>query len=164
MQSGNHSIKESNMQWNSLQRVAAAAFLLAGCGFAQAQTPAAPGSKPQAATTAPSTAAQAPAAQTPATPDATKAKGQQRDRTAAVSNRFAAADANHDGKLTLDEARAGMPRIATNFDKIDKQKKGYITLDEIISYNQDRTGQAAPAAPASAPAAAPAPAPAKKAK
>lgn len=52
-----------------------------------------------------------------------------RDRQ--IDERFAAADKNKDGKLTLDEARAGMPRVAENFDRIDTQKRGYVTLEQI---------------------------------
>ncbi len=48
-----------------------------------------------------------------------------------AEERFAAADKNADGKLTLDEAKAGMPRIASAFSKIDTDKKGYVTLDQI---------------------------------
>jgi Ca2+-binding EF-hand superfamily protein len=48
-----------------------------------------------------------------------------------VDEKFAAADVNHDGKLTLEEAKAGMPRVAKNFDKIDADKKGYVTADQI---------------------------------
>jgi Ca2+-binding EF-hand superfamily protein len=48
-----------------------------------------------------------------------------------VAKRFAKADKNSDGKLTLDEAKVGMPRVAKRFDTIDKDKKGYVTLDEI---------------------------------
>jgi Ca2+-binding EF-hand superfamily protein len=48
-----------------------------------------------------------------------------------AEERFAAADKNADGKLTLEEARAGMPRIASSFSKIDVDKKGYVTLDQI---------------------------------
>lgn len=48
-----------------------------------------------------------------------------------IDEKFAAADVNHDGKLTLEEAKAGMPRVAKNFDKIDADKKGYITADQI---------------------------------
>jgi hypothetical protein len=33
--------------------------------------------------------------------------------------------------LTLEEAKAGMPRIASAFSKIDVDKKGYVTLDQI---------------------------------
>lgn len=48
-----------------------------------------------------------------------------------IDERFAAADKNHDGKLTLAEAKAGMPRVAANFDMIDTQKRGYVTVDQI---------------------------------
>lgn len=52
-----------------------------------------------------------------------------RDRQ--IDERFAAADKNHDGKLTLAEAQAEMPRVAANFDKIDTDKLGYVTLAQI---------------------------------
>ena len=52
-----------------------------------------------------------------------------RDRQ--IDARFAAADKNQDGKLTLEEAQQGMPKVAANFDKIDTQKRGYVTLDQI---------------------------------
>ncbi len=48
-----------------------------------------------------------------------------------IEARFKAADKNGDGKLTLEEAKAGMPRVAKAFDKIDTDKKGYITLDQL---------------------------------
>ena len=35
------------------------------------------------------------------------------------------------GKLTLEEAKAGMPRVASAFSKIDVDNKGYVTLDQI---------------------------------
>jgi Ca2+-binding EF-hand superfamily protein len=41
------------------------------------------------------------------------------------------ADKNKDGKLTLEEAKAGMPRVAANFSRIDTQNKGYVTAAEI---------------------------------
>jgi Ca2+-binding EF-hand superfamily protein len=51
-----------------------------------------------------------------------------------IEEKFNAADAKHDGKLTLREARAGMPRVAKAFDKIDVEKKGYITLDQLQAF------------------------------
>ncbi len=48
-----------------------------------------------------------------------------------IDQRFAAADKNKDGKLTLEEAKAGMPRVAANFQRIDTQNKGYVTAAEI---------------------------------
>ncbi|WP_202620553.1 EF-hand domain-containing protein [Methylocystis heyeri] len=52
-------------------------------------------------------------------------------RTSQIESRFKMADKNGDGKLTLDEAKLGMPRVAKHFDQIDKDKKGYVTLDEV---------------------------------
>ena len=48
-----------------------------------------------------------------------------------IDRRFAMADKNKDGKLTLEEAKAGMPRVAENFSRIDTQNKGYVTAAEI---------------------------------
>ncbi len=48
-----------------------------------------------------------------------------------IDQRFAMADKNKDGKLTLEEAKAGMPRVAANFSRIDTQNKGYVTAAEI---------------------------------
>ncbi len=48
-----------------------------------------------------------------------------------MESRFAAADKDKDGKLTLAEAQAGMPRVAANFSKIDRAGKGYVTIEEI---------------------------------
>ena len=52
-------------------------------------------------------------------------------RAKEVAERFAAADKNKDGKLTLEEAKEGMPRIALAFDKIDTENRGYLTLEQI---------------------------------
>ena len=51
---------------------------------------------------------------------------------AEIAARFKAADKNGDGKLTYEEAKAGMPRIAAVFDKIDTDNKGYLTLPQIL--------------------------------
>ena len=48
-----------------------------------------------------------------------------------LETRFKAADKNADGKLTLEEAKDGMPRIADAFGHIDVEKKGYVTLNQI---------------------------------
>jgi Ca2+-binding EF-hand superfamily protein len=51
-----------------------------------------------------------------------------------IEAKFKAADKDHDGKLTLSEAKAGMPRVARGFDKIDADKKGFVTLDQIKAF------------------------------
>ena len=48
-----------------------------------------------------------------------------------LAKRFAAADKDGDGRLTLEEAKAGAPLVAKNFERVDKDKKGYVTIDEI---------------------------------
>jgi len=45
--------------------------------------------------------------------------------------RFAQADKNHDGKLSLDEAKASMPMVAKHFTQIDKSNSGFVSLDDI---------------------------------
>jgi hypothetical protein len=57
-----------------------------------------------------------------------------------LEQRFAAADTNHDGKLTLAEAQAGMPRVAQHFADIDTNRQGYITLDQIKAFMASRAG------------------------
>ena len=48
-----------------------------------------------------------------------------------IEEKFKAADKNGDGKLTLEEAKEGMPRVARAFSKIDVNNQGYATVDEI---------------------------------
>ncbi|MDQ2927078.1 MAG: EF-hand domain-containing protein [Pseudomonadota bacterium] len=58
-------------------------------------------------------------------------------RVAKMQARFAAADANHDGRLTRDEAKSGMPFVYKHFDDIDKQKAGSITMADIAAYARE---------------------------
>jgi EF hand len=107
-------------------RPALCLVLLLGSATAFAQTSAAPG-----------------AAKAPAAPGAAKASATPGAASApnTLADRFAAADVNHDGKLTLEEASGKMPMVARNFDKIDKTKRGYVTLDELQAYAQERAAQ-----------------------
>lgn len=50
---------------------------------------------------------------------------------ATIEAKFKAADNDGDGKLTREEAKAGMPLIARNFDKLDAEKKNYLTLEQV---------------------------------
>jgi Ca2+-binding EF-hand superfamily protein len=69
---------------------------------------------------------------------AANATAQDADRVkqmaAEMQKRFAAADKNGDGRLTKDEAQAGMPYVYKHFDEIDKTKQGSISLAEIAAY------------------------------
>ena len=52
--------------------------------------------------------------------------------SASADAAFTKADANHDGKLSKEEA-ARVPAIAAKFDQLDKDKKGYLTAEEFSS-------------------------------
>lgn len=83
------------------------------------------GSPPPALATKPATPA-------PAAPAVARAH-----RT--FDERFAAANTTHDGKLTLDQAKAGHLRaVARDFAVIDKSKKGYVTLDEVKAHQSEQ--------------------------
>src|SRR5438094_10640572 len=58
-----------------------------------------------------------------------------------MAERFNAADTNHDGKLSLDEAKAGMPVLARNFDQIDTGHTGAVTLDQLNAYMKAHMGE-----------------------
>lgn len=58
---------------------------------------------------------------------------QQQRMAERMAERFKTADADHDGKLTLDEAKAGFPMVARNFDKIDTAHAGSVTLEQITA-------------------------------
>jgi Ca2+-binding EF-hand superfamily protein len=51
-----------------------------------------------------------------------------------LKDRFDQANTTNDGHLTLDQAKAGLPRVAKNFAAIDKDNKGYVTLTDIHDY------------------------------
>lgn len=57
---------------------------------------------------------------------------------AQVQSRFAAANTTHDGKLTRDQARSGMPMVAQHFDEIDTQQAGFVTLAQIEDFMRAR--------------------------
>ena len=56
----------------------------------------------------------------------------------ALMQRFAAANVTHDGRLTQQQAAAGMPMVSRNFESIDVEHKGYVTLPEIRAFAQER--------------------------
>ncbi|MGO4580963.1 EF-hand domain-containing protein [Cupriavidus sp. 2TAF22] len=47
------------------------------------------------------------------------------------SERFREADVDHDGKLTREEARTGMPEVYKRFDQLDTRKRGYVTERQV---------------------------------
>ena len=65
-----------------------------------------------------------------------------------VRERFAVANTTHDGRLTLEQAKAGFPAMARLFDAIDRDHKGYITIDDIKAYYDAKRARQAAAQPA----------------
>ena len=55
-----------------------------------------------------------------------------------LAQRFAVANVTHDGRLTREQAERGMPFVARNFDGIDLDHKGYVTLPEIRAFAAQR--------------------------
>jgi hypothetical protein len=64
--------------------------------------------------------------------------GRGRDMAAEMQKRFAAADKNGDGRLTKEEAQAGMPMVFKHFDEIDKAHTGTISLADIAAFAKEK--------------------------
>jgi Ca2+-binding EF-hand superfamily protein len=59
----------------------------------------------------------------------------------AVAARFKAADTNADGLLSKDEATAGMPRLASHFDRLDANHDGQLTPEELANARHHAGGK-----------------------
>jgi Ca2+-binding EF-hand superfamily protein len=66
--------------------------------------------------------------------------GSRGDRMAQLKARFDKADVNHDGQLTRDEAKTGMPRVYSQFDAIDTRHQGFVTMDDIKTFAAGKMG------------------------
>jgi hypothetical protein len=53
-----------------------------------------------------------------------------------MEQHFQQANVTHDGHLTEEQAQTGYKSIAKNFAAIDKDKKGYVTEDDIRAYHK----------------------------
>jgi hypothetical protein len=60
--------------------------------------------------------------------------GAYRQQGDSLDQRFSAANVTHDGRLTREQAGAGMPLVAQDFDAIDIDHKGYVTLPEVRAF------------------------------
>ena len=71
--------------------------------------------------------------------------GRAQKMAAELQKRFAAADANADGKLTKDEAKDKMPFVYKHFDEIDAAHAGAITMADIAAFAQAKQAARKPA-------------------
>lgn len=114
----------------------AALLLTTTLAHAQAISPL--GGSTNNAGTPPPALAQRPAPAASAPPAAAPAASPTHTRRT-FEERFTAANSTHDGKLTLDQAKAGRLRaVARDFAIIDKSKRGYVTLDEIKAHQAEQ--------------------------
>ena len=60
--------------------------------------------------------------------------GRGRQMAAELKKRFTDADANQDGLLSRDEAKAGMPYVHSHFDEIDTARNGRVSMAEIAAF------------------------------
>src|SRR4051812_48239926 len=110
-----------------------ASVLMAGAAQAQVVSPLGGSTNNPQGPTPP-----APAASTPSDSGAAATPRAHRGRRT-LAERFDAANTTHDGKLTLSQARAGrLNAVARDFAQIDKDKRGYVTIDEIRAFQKDR--------------------------
>jgi len=56
-----------------------------------------------------------------------------------LETRFANANTTHDGRLTREQAAAGMPMVARYFDEIDTQRAGFVTLPQIAAFMRQQS-------------------------
>jgi hypothetical protein len=113
------------MRW-----IIATAFLLL-TATAQAQTPLTGTTGAPGSVTPPNAAPPAAGQVAPASP-APAAHARKPRRT--LQERFDEANTTHDGHLTAEQARAGLPSVARDFDAIDTTHKGYVTIDDIKAH------------------------------
>jgi Ca2+-binding EF-hand superfamily protein len=70
------------------------------------------------------------------TPGATKSETTKQPKTLRALFNFA--DKNRDGQLTRGEAKGHLPLTYRDFDKIDKDKRGWINFDQFMAYTNER--------------------------
>ena len=82
-------------------------------------------------------------AQAPAEPARTEKADKGEKRAAHMQERLKAADKNGDGKISREEAVASLPKLAKRFDKIDANKDGFITKEEMKAWHDQHAARKA---------------------
>ena len=75
------------------------------------------------------------------TMDELQAAGGKGGRMHKMHEHLKAADTNGDGKFSREEANASLPRIAKNFDAIDTNKDGFVTMEELRAFHEANGGR-----------------------
>lgn len=70
-----------------------------------------------------------------ANPEKCRAEAQARNE-----QRFKKADADGDGRLSREEAKKSTPQLARDFDRIDANKDGMVTMEELEAARKARAG------------------------
>ena len=103
----------------------------------QGPAPAAPAAPSPSAASPSASSSSGPAVSSQSAPATPRARTQRGRRS--LTERFEAANTTHDGKLTLAQAKdAHMNAVARDFAQIDKERHGYVTLDDIRAFQKAR--------------------------
>jgi hypothetical protein len=128
-------------------RLAILAATLLFTSAAVAQTPGAVTSAPLAPATTPAPVTPAPTAAAPVIA-APKPAAKPKAPALTTDQRFEKANTSHDGKLTKAQATtAKWTTVTRNFATIDKDKKGYVTVEEIKAAAAKKPAPKKPATP-----------------
>jgi hypothetical protein len=60
---------------------------------------------------------------------------------AKAAQRFEDADADHDGRISADEADGRMPRVSAHFSEIDADHDGFVTREELAAFMRARAAE-----------------------
>ncbi len=76
-----------------------------------------------------------------ATPRQRPSPEQRAQRQTQMKERWNKLDANHDGKISKEEAQQGAPKLAEHFDQLDANGDGQLTHEEMRQAHQARQAQ-----------------------
>lgn len=85
----------------------------------------------------------APASAQPQAGGETKMQKAETRKPRTVRGMYDFPDKNHDGQLTRAEAKGHLPLTYRDFDKIDKDKRGWISFEQFLSYTNERVNKQA---------------------
>jgi hypothetical protein len=66
------------------------------------------------------------------------ASATQKEKASQLERLYSRADANYDGRVTREEARGILPITYAEYDKVDVDKRGWISLEQYIAFHAAR--------------------------